>query len=276
MTRCRLVQKEYGDLTEAQVEQFAPLVQNMFEQLDGLRAEFSSDLEMQSRLGTVSMPWAFWYDFSYEEILAIYFWTFGLDEALTQAAQSADPQQEALDGGLSPDSLITEDYGIRLPVEIESDKRDEIAKGWAIGLIMAVFHSAESLGWYGQTISDLLKSAADGNKEKLLKAVLVDASTVGTSVAQNAISLAVVTSDHGFLNELAKAITKTKPRPPADKHRALRYTVSAIYQSNEKVTATQQTVRDLILERLNLYETEEDSERALQRFMNRLFHRWGT
>lgn len=271
--------KAFGKLSEAQVEQFSTMVQSMFSQITELRNHMATNEKAQQRMGSFICQWSQWYEIPFANFLAIFFWTFKLDGLVKAAAQSTDPQQEVLNGVLSFETLNAEGDGIRLPFEtkdLDPAELENITNGMTFSLIMAVLYSTEALGLYGQTIDELLEIARKGDKAKLLEAVLVDPSTIATTVGQKAMSWAVLTEDRGFLETIAKAITKTKPRPPANEHKATRYLIAAIYRSGVEVSATQQTVREMIVDGLGLYNTDRDPERALQKLMNRLFQRWET
>lgn len=276
--RKKMDEKEFGILDEAQVEQFSSALKEMFEKIDELKIDFSSGEVSRAKLDDLLAPWCSWYSLPMSELVAVWAWSFQFDDDIRQIAKAKDPQKITLGFINAIDSVENLEQEVRMPFEFDgsASEKAQITDAYALSLCLAIIYNALCVGLYGVPIHDLLERAAEEEREKLLNAIIVDPTVISSGIGAHIFSKAVLNEDRSFLHEISKAITKTKPRPPFDRNRAVRYLLHSLYQSGREVSASRQDVRTLIVEKLGIYDEGKDPDSALQNLMLRLFQTWDT
>jgi len=99
----------------------------------------------------------------------------------------------------------------------------------------------------------LVERAANGDDEALFMAVLVDRAVVQAEPIAQRICHAQMLGDESFMNQLAKAITRTKPRRPSQEYDDLRLILQLLDEASGLDTSTDEELYQLLVEDLELY-----------------------
>lgn len=203
-------------------------------------------------------PWSHWYELPYKQSLGIFLILAGLESLIIDASKSDNPQKTIFDYlETDPDPLN----------EAELDDED---KSVFISLFMSILHQMRSLSIFSTTLSDLVEQAKTDD-EALLNAVVVDRSVVSSPSIAQRIQFAQLSDDESFLNKLAKAITRTRPRRPESEYDDLRFMLEALDEMEEYKNATQQEKFDLLAVDLELFDIEgnKDAFEAFKKLLRR-------
>lgn len=204
-------------------------------------------------------PWSYWYQFPWKYSLGIFIILAGLEPLIREAAKSEQPHKPIFDYlDTDPDPLN------------EAELSDE-EKSVFISIFMSILHQLRSLSIFSIPLSDLVEKAkVDDNA--LLDAVVVDRSVVSCPSIAKRIQYAQLSNDEPFLNKLAKAITRTRPRRPESKYDDLRFMLVALDEIKEYAGATIQEKFDLLAVDLELFDTEHNTD-AFEAFKKLLARR---
>ncbi|MEX1199903.1 MAG: hypothetical protein WEB02_03855 [Methylophaga sp.] len=210
-------------------------------------------------------PWSYWYELPYKQSLGIFLLLAGLESLIMEASKSDNPSKTILDYlDTDPDPLN------------EAELSDE-EKSVFISLFMSILHQLRSLSIFSLPLSDLVEKAKTDD-DALLNAVVVDRSVVSCPAIAQRIQYAQLSDDESFLNKLAKAITRTRPRRPESKYDDLRFMLEALDEMKEYENTTQQEKFELLAVDLELFDTEgnKDSFEAFKKLLRRRNIRKGT
>lgn len=210
-------------------------------------------------------PWSYWYELSYKHSLAIFLIAAGLDSLMIDASKSENPHKFIFD------------YLDSNPDPLNEDELDDDEMSLFVSLFMSVLHQMRSLSIFSVSLSDLVENAKTDDKA-LFDAVLVDRSVVSCPSIAQRIQFAQLSDDESFLNDLAKAITRARPRRPESEYDDLRFMLEALDEMYEYKNATQQEKFELLAVDLELFDTEgnKDAFEAFKKLLRRRAIRKGT
>lgn len=203
-------------------------------------------------------PWSYWYELPYKQSLAIFLILAGLESLIIDASKSDDPHKFIFDFiNTDPDPLN------------EFELSDE-EKSVFISLFMSILHQIRSLSIFSMSLSDLVEKA-EKDDNSLFDAVVVDRSVVCCPSIAQRIQFAQLSDDESFLQKLAKAITRTRPRRPESEYDDLRFMLEALDEMKEYKNATQQEKYNLLAVDLELFDTEgnKDAFEAFKKLLRR-------
>lgn len=210
-------------------------------------------------------PWSYWYELPYKQSLGVFLILAGLESLTIKASKSDNPSKTILDYlDTDPDPLNEAELG------------DE-EKSVLISLFMSILYQLRSLSIFCLPLSDLVEKAKTDD-DALLDAVVVDRSVVSCPSIAQRIQFAQLSDDESFLNKLAKAITRTRPRRPESQYDDLRFMLEALDEMKEYAGATIQEKYDLLAVDLELFDTEQnkDAFEAFKKLLRRRNIRKGT
>jgi hypothetical protein len=255
-----MTEKEYGKLSLKQLRELYSSYYHLQKEKEELSETIEDRIDRIKQLFDSAPPWAYWYELSWQKGLALFLITLGLDEEFKKATASPDPHQAILD-------MIAEDY--ELPID-EEDITDE-EQGVIASLLFSVFNQLEAISIFSLPMSELVEKARNGNDEALLNAVIVDRGAVAAPSVARRIQLAHLAGDEAFLNKLAKAITRTRPRRPAEEYDDLRFMLEALEASKGLDNLSYEQLYNLFVEELQLYPGEErmDTFEGLRKLIQR-------
>lgn len=125
-------------------------------------------------------------------------------------------------------------------------------------MIIAWQGHSRAMDMFNQSMDELLSQVAAGSDEALFKAVLVDPAVMASPVVQGRIATGALMDDKGFFMALSKALTKTKPRRPAEKYDPIRYLVGVLDETGVLDNFAWDDICEIFVEHLGLY--PHDSE----------------
>ncbi|MBG57060.1 MAG: hypothetical protein CMK46_02090 [Porticoccus sp.] len=125
-------------------------------------------------------------------------------------------------------------------------------------MIIAWQGHSRAMDMFNQSMDELLSQAAAGSDEALFKAVLVDPAVMASPVVQGRIATGALMDDKGFFLALSKALTKAKPRRPAEKYDPIRYLVGVLDETGVLDNFAWDDICEIFVEHLGLY--SHDSE----------------
>lgn len=213
---------------------------------DELSELIKNNTDILAALSIVS-PWAYFYDLSYVTFLAYHILAFNLTDIIRTIANSENHAQALIDFASNLPDTSSEDESL-------SDEE----KGNRFALTMAITYQRSSIAIFSQSLNHLVEKARDGDDDALFNAVLVDRSVVSTPSVARRIQIAQLTEDNSFMDKLAKAITKTKPRRPAEKHDDLRYMLEVLDEEIGLENITHEKLYDTLSDGLELYSGSTD------------------
>jgi hypothetical protein len=199
-------------------------------------------------------PWAHLYEMPYQTFLAVCVVALGLKYAVLSTEDSADKTQAFID------------YVDNMPDTSDDDDLSDKDKSSRISIYMAINRQLLSLAMHGQSLSELVALVQDGDDNALFDAVLVDCSIVHAPSIANRIHTAQLNHDESFMVLLSKAIAKTKPRRPQEKHDDLRYMIEVIDEGIGLKNISNNKLFDILADHLELYDGSTDGlEKLIQR-----------
>jgi len=210
-------------------------------------------------------PWSYWYELPYKQSLGIFLILAGLESLIVDASKSDEPHKFIFD------------YLDNNPDPLGEAELDDEEKSVFISLFMSILHQMRSLAIFSMSLSDLAEKSKTDD-DALFDAVVVDRSVVSCPSIAQRIQFAQLSEDESFLNKLAKAITRTRPRRPDSEYDDLRFMLEALDEMKEYENATQQEKYDLLAIDLQLFNTEEnkDAFEAFKKLLSRRNTRKGT
>lgn len=251
--------KEFGKLSRQQLRDLYAYHQLVNQNKDELKVLVRERKDRVRRLLAKTPPWANWYELPWTQNLALFLVVTGLNEVISETLEQLDPQQAVLD-------YIDSD--IECP---EGELSDE-EHAWLTSLIMSIFGQITCMSIYSQSLSELVEKSKNGDDESLFNAVLVDCSAIATPSIARCIQLAHLVGDESFFQKLAKAVTKTRPRRPANEYDGLRYMIEVVDESIGLDHLSGDQLYDLFVDDLELYPNDnnrKDPYAGLMRVISR-------
>ena len=240
------MEKEYGKLTKQQYSE----VYALFVLAGTLKNELVEESKAHKNnrvlraLDCVS-PWACWYDLPYEKHLALFLIAIGLSDELHEIASKNDPQAAAIE-------LAQKDDSITLGGDDISDEE----LGLISSLMISNSFQIESIAIYGETLSQLLERAKEGDEDALFNGIWVDRSLIHNPWVENRIQIATFHEDKSFLSELSRAISRTRPRKSKPELDDLRFMHQVLMDSLDRQKLTFEKQYELLVDDLELYPDE--------------------
>ena len=206
-----------------------------------LRERAASKPEKIRNLLAGTSGWGHFYQVPGRELLAVFIVITGWTEALKEVAAQEDANRAAL-------RLLDEDVGIEGLDELS----DEEQRLWLM-VAFAVLGNVRALGMYNRWQWQLVADADEGDDEALLNAVVVDRVAVQAGPIARRISEAQVAGDEAFMQRLAKAITRTRPRRPREDLDTARYLLDSIDEIWGLDNFTHAELCDVFVDELRVY-----------------------
>ena len=224
--------------------------------------------EKQARVENIlalSCPWSYWYQIPWKQLLGLFIILFGLEQGVIKASKSDTPTQALFD------------FLDANPDPINDDELSDEDKAFCISIFMCIMHQLSSISIFSRSMSDLVE-AAKYDDDALFDAVIVDRTVIANPVIAHRIQIAQLTGDESFMNKLAKAITRTRPRRPNSQYDDLRYMLLAIDEMSEYRDYTVKDKYDLLAVNLELMDSENkrDAFEAFKKLERRLRSNKGT
>lgn len=188
-------------------------------EIDEERAEIASEFIKKNKkvieLLRPVKPWGELYMKSDAQILISFFHLIGMDHlliALASSGKSVDVYQQLLNDLWYGEAGEEADHKI--------DEMSATERGEFFALLYALIGNMDGLRFYSCSVSAQVVRAQSEEpevaKEAILEAVATDRVALSNSVIAKRIALAQISQDNGFMHELTKAITRTKPRRKHD------------------------------------------------------------
>lgn len=249
------MEKEFGKLSIQQLRAFYAAYYSTQEQQKEIAKEAAlKEEKIQILLASVG-AWGAGYEIPYLKILAMFLVVTGLWEELADAARADDPQQAVLD-------LIESSW--------EPEHLTEEEEKQSIGLFLVVLGNQNSLKMFNQPLSDLVAKAAEGDEEAALQAVTVDRAAVQAEPIARLICRAQLAGDESFMNRLARAITRTKPRRPREDLDDVRFLLEMLDEAKGLENIAHKALYDVLIDDLEVYpDTGKDAMSGLKKLIQK-------
>ena len=175
---------------------------------------FSLIQEKPESLGLLSstIPWSHFYELPFRTLLTIIIADFGAEIILGKIARSDNHLHSLL-----------EHISDLLALAKNQEELTEEETAFRFSAIWAFVYQYKSIAIHSRPISTLIEQIREGNDEALFDAVIVDRSAISAPTLAQRIQIAELNNDNSFMDKLAKAITRTKPRRPAKELDDVRY-----------------------------------------------------
>lgn len=253
-------QKTLGNLTPTQLRKTLDLAKEL-PTLANLKTLLESRSGFQHAVDEAGLAfwWAWAYDLSMPELIAVLAYAIDAQDALIRVAEADDPQEMMLGLAESPE-------------EPEADP--SAAPLWrkllVFELLSALVMCFRSYRSYSQSLCELVEKARMGNREALLKAVRIDPTVLSTISIAELTSLAVLDSDKKFLKQIKGAYST--PRNKLAMYADLRLVEVLLHEAGvfaSKVPA--EHIYEVVVNGLGLYDHRgADARKGLMT----LFKRW--
>lgn len=189
----------------------------------------------------IKFSWAAAYEFDFITMMAALIWVVGDQAAIDRIVRAEDKHEEVL--------AMAEE-------EPEEPGRIRTARAlFAVGLLTALFKSAEALSLYSVSLNELVARARDGDQEALFRAVSVDPSVLAAPSVGHQLSLAVMRKDRQFMRRIKKALDG--PHKGRQPYRKLRYSALMLEEAGALVPGNREHVFDVVTNQLRLYEQRQ-------------------
>lgn len=249
--------KEFGKLSGEQLRQLVQLLA----QLEVWKREFREDLriDLKARRAIAEEPvwWAPLYELPFEQHLALFVKTIGLEKMVADIAAADDPQQRLIEAS-KHEALVDS-----LPKQAELPEGMKL--GGITGWLFSLDRSIESLLVFGRYLNELVIAAREGDDVSVFKAVRIDPSVVSCPSVGARISRAIVLGDSDFLRTVRNAMEGRTQRQ-AKYLRAVRYAMQALHEAGVSAVSDEQ-LRGLFIEKLRIYKDSPlgNPEKALRK-----------
>ena len=255
------MEKEFGKLTKQQFSE----VYALFVLAGSLKKELVEESKAHKNnrvlraLDCVS-PWACWYDLPYEKHLAIFLIAIGLSDELHEITSKEDPQAAAIELAQKDDSRT-----------LGSDDISDKELGLISSLMISNSFQMESMSIHGESLSQLLESAKEGDEDALFRGIWVDRSLLHNPWVKNRIQIATFHEDRSFLSELSRAISRSRPRKSKPEMDDLRFMHQVLEDSMGRKKLTFEKQYELLVDDLELYpdEGKKDAFASFKRLIQR-------
>jgi hypothetical protein len=252
--------KEYGNYTLGQLQQYADLIHSLpvlKEIWHGLLSDKAAILE-NKRTPHINWTTNYAHPLFKQTDSAIHHLNMG--QQIAEFHNSSDPQQAAIDATLHEFESINSDLD-GLEPQIEPTE--------AIGIVLALIKTIESIMHYGLSLNDLVKIASRGNDKALFRAVRIDRTIVSCPPIADRITLAEIQEDKKFFRKLRNAL-KGQPNKTKIEYGPLRCLLHQLEDDGQLATMTRKERCDLFCEKLGLYPSDDnDAEKSLDTFIRR-------
>lgn len=255
------MEKEFGKLTKQQFREVYSLLVAGNQLKQELIEESKTNKNNKLTLSLESVkPWAYWYDLPYIKHLAVYIMAIGLGGELEDINSKEDPQ-----------ATLIELAGKDEPISIDEEDIANEELGLIMSLTISNSYQLESISIYGKPLSQLLESAKQGDDDALFRCIWVDRSFVFNPWVRNRIQVATFHDDSSFLSELARTISRTRPRKSKPELDDLRFMHQVLMDSVGRKKLSYKEQYKLLADDLELYpdEGKEDTFAGFKRLIQR-------
>ncbi|MEJ1412733.1 MAG: hypothetical protein RPU90_04035 [Candidatus Sedimenticola sp. (ex Thyasira tokunagai)] len=255
------MEKEFGKLSRSQLKTFFAYLHDFKEQRKDV-ADLTTSKQSSFKAILADAPtWSSWYELPYPTFQVLLLDAFGMLDDIIRISQEDDPHQAIIEYVESDEDE---------EVEGEFEYSDE-EKGLLFSLMFANMGHIDALSMYGTDMNALVQGATNDD-EQLFNAVLVDRTAVACPTIAQRIELASLQGDEGFMNKLAKAITRTRPRRPVEKLDDMRYMLCVLGEAKPLSEIPMKDMYDLLETDLELYSSKPggDSYEAMKKLIRRM------
>lgn len=234
--------KILGKLSPDDIKSLYLLLPQLEQERQELRALIAEKPEkFASDFLSTGFTWSHLYEVPFLQLLSAYLVVTGLDKAVGEAAADENPAQALL---AMPDAVKD--------MEWSGGAEGKFTLGDLMGYLHALVGNLECLVIYGSYLNDLIAEAKKGDFEALLRAIRIDPSVVTGTPARYLISVAVITGDQEFIDEVRKAMSGKTARQ-SEYLNKFRLLMQILHELNELDRPTKE-IMELVLE-VGAYDT---------------------
>ena len=224
--------------------------------------------EVQKDLIALGVWWAWVYELSMFQHIALFLQMAGLADRLLSAINSAGDKTQAL-LNLFANYEPSEEEIKRLS---EGENR-QFRMALFVGLWFALMRQIECVGREGCYLSDLVERGGKGEDEALLRALRIDRTIISCPTFGERVTRADIERDDAFFKNIANLLRKkwkkTAPRKK-ENHRDLRFMLQASDEMGVLKNLSMTQADELFIRELGVYgDGGDDPARSLQRFILR-------
>lgn len=250
--------KEPRKLTRTQLRQLYAYSHQLTKATEEIEAEAVKRQDRIDELLSRCGSWGKLYELPHIQLLATFLIITGSVDDIIAAAQSDDPTAVLM-------SKIEDEW--------EPEGLTEQEEAQAIAVVIAVIGNFNGVRTFGLTVCEMVSRAADGDDDALLDAVSVDRSVVQAEPVARRICRAQISGREDFMQLLAKAITRTKPRRPLQKFDDLRYILAVLNETVGLDNLSHTTIAHIIIDDLQLYPDDQgDPIAGLRKLVQKTKH----
>jgi hypothetical protein len=254
-------QKKYGKLSQEQLRKFYAYHYQYIQAVDSQLKGDLLDEKIIDLLLSQGGAWGQLYTLSHIDVVAVYMVVVGMSEELHSAAISDDPQEEVLrylENEWSPESWRPKGL----------TKENEAIP---VSLFFAIKGNLDAICMYGVTLNKLVERVTNGDEDALFKAVAVDRAVLQAEPIAQRVCRAQITDDSSFFDQLAKSITRTKPRRPKIELDDIRFITALLDDSGALSQLSEKELEALFLDDLELYPRDrKDPAEALKKLITKV------
>lgn len=253
--------KSLGKLSDSQLSRFVALMKPF-----DVWKDYYGELEQKPRFQRllrsrrIQFQWAPLYELQLAELIALLLFALDDDGSVRKGLVAAEDKQEFF-------IALGEDVSTEDAAPLVRTKARKILV--AVALLQVLLKSIEAIQYFSLTMDELVRKAALGNDEAMVRAVSIDPSVLSCAPVAHRFSLAVMANDKKLLRRISKAFDG--PHKGKKPNRDLRYVQRVLDEAGAFAVASRSHIFDVLASKLGLYEQlKGDPKKGLET----LFARW--
>lgn len=252
--------KTLGLIDESQLGRVLALIRS-----SDISDDFYAGIQRKPRLkrllnsSRIQFQWAPLYELQIAELFALLIFTLDDDGSLQKGLKEAQDKQEfAISLG---EKVIAEPDGPAVRIRARKILT-------AIALLQVLVKSMEAVQYFSLTMDELVRKAAAGNDEAMVRAVSIDPTVLSCPPIAHRFSVAVMTKEKNLLRRISKAFNG--PHKGKIPNRDLRYIQRVLDEAGAFEVASRSQIFDVLANKLGLYEQlKGDPKKGLETLLAR-------
>tara|TARA_R110002049_G_scaffold17590_2_gene68170 strand:+ start:2428 stop:3171 length:744 start_codon:yes stop_codon:yes gene_type:complete len=235
------VNKEFGNLSE---DELADCIA-MFQEIENTFFDEDSIRPMEEGV----LSWGSLYELPFEHVISLAVVGLNIQNEFLEAAQTDNPQRSMIELAREHDTSI------------EDNTEPE---PWFVPVLIATIVNLRSFSKYQASMFDLVTLADGGDITSMLKAIRLDPMSIYADPIARIHSNAIACHDTDLLKLIQKALAGKSPRLPGNRLSGTRMAIQFLQESGALSSLTVEQLRELIVDRLDLYPSDGDSHSAIR------------
>jgi hypothetical protein len=233
--------KEFGNLSEEELA----LCLAMFQEIESTFFEGDSILPFKDGVPS----WGRLYELPFEQVISLAIAGLRIGDEFLDASKSENPQGAILELAREDDDTAESAYDL---------------EPWALPTLIATIFNLRCIAKFQIPMSELVSLAEGGDTDSMLRAIRLDPMSLHSEPIARIHSSAIAQRDSDLLELIHKAQAGKSPRLPGSQLSNVRLAAQLLQQSGAMQSLTVEQLRELVVDRLDLYPSDGDSHSAVR------------